>query len=74
MEAGASQKIDAEAPEQDAEISDLSQFHGAPGNSAVDRVTAEVRRLVLNGSMAPTGSGSAPSRSVRPCADWTLRD
>ena len=65
MEAGASQKVDAEAPEQDAEISDLSQLHGAPGNSAVDRVTAEVRRLVLNGSMAPGSSFSIADLSDR---------
>ena len=65
MEAGASQKVDAEAPEQDAEISDLSQLHGTPGNSAVDRVTAEVRRLVLNGSMAPGYSFSIADLSDR---------
>ena len=65
MEAGSSQKVEAEGPEQDAEISDLSQFHGTPGNSAVDRVTAEVRRLVLNGSMAPGSSFSIADLSDR---------
>lgn len=65
MEAGASPKIDSDPAEQDAEISDLSQFHQTPRDSAVDRVTAEVRRLVLNGSMAPGSSFSIADLSDR---------
>jgi DNA-binding GntR family transcriptional regulator len=43
----------------DADVADLRQFRAVPqGASAVDRVTAEVRRSVLNGSMAPGSSFS----------------
>lgn len=39
-------------------MTDLRRAGAGPGDSAVDRVTAEVRRLVLNGSMAPGSSFS----------------
>jgi DNA-binding GntR family transcriptional regulator len=56
MEAQSSPRIDAEAIQADAEIVDLRQ--GSSGGSAVDRVTAWVRRSVLNGTMAPGSSFS----------------
>ncbi len=58
MNAESSGQADAEATEPDAEIVDLPRINGSPGDSAVDRVTAWVRRSVLNGTMAPGSSFS----------------
>jgi DNA-binding GntR family transcriptional regulator len=66
MNAGSPPGIAPEATEPDpGGPADLSQPAGAPGDSAVDRVTAEVRRLVLNGSMAPGSSFSITDLSER---------
>ena len=51
--------------ELDAEIADLPRFNEPPGDSAVDRVTAWVRRSVLNGTMAPGSSFSITDLSER---------
>jgi DNA-binding GntR family transcriptional regulator len=47
-----------EAAEPEAEVTDLRRFNGSPGDSAVDRVTAWIRRSVLNGTMTPGSSFS----------------
>jgi DNA-binding GntR family transcriptional regulator len=65
MKAESSGQADAEATEPNAEIVDLPRINGSPGDSAVDRVTAWVRRSVLNGTMAPGSSFSITDLSER---------
>ena len=58
MQAEPSPLIDVEPAGEAAGFSDLHQLEGSPGGSAVDRVTAWIRRSVLNGTLIPGSSFS----------------
>ena len=58
MQAGPGTSIEADVDTGGAEIADIHRLDTTPGSSAVDRVTAWVRRLVLNGTLTAGSSFS----------------